>query len=121
MSKVHRLQDGGNLTGMAVTQFYQRFVEYMSEFPPKYTLRPIGEDKFDMNYPILQEVNYIGSISSEMFFDQAGNRRYYPDTININENRYIVCNDWYYGVTRDTRSAFARWCFSGKIMMPVIS
>lgn len=65
-----------------------------------------------MNYPILQEVNRVGSINSEMFLDHAGNRRYYPDTIIFNDKRYIVCNDWYYGGTRDTRSAFARWCLS---------
>jgi len=68
------------------------------------------KDKFDMNYPILQEVNFAGSINKERFLDHNGNRRYYPDTIIINNKRYIVCNDWYYGNTRDTRSAFARWC-----------
>ena len=77
------------------------------------TNKSFCKDKFDMNYPVLQEVNYVGSINSEMFLDHAGNRRYYPDTININDKRYIVCNDWYYGGTRDTRSAFAIWCLSG--------
>lgn len=76
----------------------------------KLTNKNFCKDKFDMNYPVLQEVNYAGSINKEMFLDHAGNRRYYPDTIIINEKRYIVCNDWYYGSTRDTRSEFARWC-----------
>lgn len=48
----------------------------------KLTSKNFCKDKFDMNYPVLQEVNYIGNINREIFLDHAGNRRYYPDTIN---------------------------------------
>ena len=78
----------------------------------KLTNRAFCKDKFDMNYSILQEVNLTGSIHNDMFNDHAGNRRYYPNTILIKGKRYIVCNDWYYGSTRDTRTEFLKWCMN---------
>lgn len=64
---------------------------------------------FDMNYPILQEVSPVGTIDLSMFTDHAGNRRYYPQPIQYNGKRYILCNDWYYGTQRDTRTDFIEW------------
>mgnify|MGYP000580648504 CR=1 FL=1 len=37
----------------------------------KLTSKNFCKDKFDMNYPVLQEVNYIGNINREMFLDHA--------------------------------------------------
>jgi len=76
----------------------------------KLTNKGYCKDKFDMNYPILQEVNRFGTINNDLFRDSVGNRRYYPETIILNDKRFIVCNDWYYGNKRDTRTEFAKWC-----------
>ena len=64
---------------------------------------------FDFSYPILTEVSPIGTIPREMFVDASDNRRYYPDTFVVNGRRFIVCNDWYYGKTRDNRTRFVNW------------
>lgn len=71
--------------------------------------------KFDMNYPVLQEVPQVGSVPKEMFMDSAGNRRYYPEPISAFGTRYILCNDWYYkgkSSQRDTRTNFVNWVLS---------
>lgn len=68
--------------------------------------------RFDMNYPILQEVSSVGSIDQKLFRDTCGHRRYYPDTIVMWGKRFIICNDWYYKTkanTRDTRTDFVDW------------
>jgi len=76
------------------------------------TSKNFCKNNFDMNYPILKEVNLIGSIDEKMFNDAKGNRRYYPDAMKIGDKRYIACNDWYYGENRDTRTKFIHWVMS---------
>ena len=64
---------------------------------------------FSMQYPILQEVSRLGSVQKEMFLDCCGRRRYYPDIFKFDDRQFIVCNDWYYGNRRDTRTPFIKW------------
>ena len=68
--------------------------------------------KFDMNYAILNEVAAFGSVDRNVYLDTAGNRRYYPEIIELFGHRYILCNDWYYNCksnVRDTRTDFVNW------------
>ncbi len=81
----------------------------------KLTASDFCKRKFDMNYPILQEVCQYGAVSDDCFIDAAHNRRYYPQPIIAFGKRYIICNDWYYNAKvnpRDTRSAFVDWILS---------
>lgn len=68
--------------------------------------------KFDMNYAILQEVPGENFSDVSYYFDNNGNRRYYPEIMELFGKHYILCNDWYYGKNRDTRSDFVRWVLS---------
>ena len=70
--------------------------------------------RFDMYYPVLQEVPILGSIAREYVTDTTGHRRYYPNTFTVNGRRFVVCNDWYYVTKanrRDTRTDFVNWIF----------
>lgn len=70
------------------------------------------KQKFDMNYAILSEVSRFGSVDRSAYLDATGNRRYYPDILDLFGRRYILCNDWYYNNktnTRDTRTDFVNW------------
>lgn len=77
------------------------------------TKSSICKERFDMNFSVLKKAPSIGSIDEGFFRDNAGNRRYYPAPIILGvNNRYIVCNDWYYNLkssTRDTRTRFVNW------------
>lgn len=69
------------------------------------------KNRFNMYYAILQKVDF--EINDErIFMDNCGYRRYYPEVITLFEQKYIVCNDWFYNNktnTRDTRTPFVRW------------
>ena len=70
------------------------------------------KSKFDMNFAILQEISVGETISEKIFFDNSGNRRYYPQPVTAFGKRYIICNDWYYNCKtnkRDTRTNFVNW------------
>lgn len=94
------------LSGLAITDSLKE------EQFQRLTNKIFCKDKFDMNFPIIIEVNPSTINNAELYRDAAGNRRYYPDSITINNKTYIVCNDWYYGKTRDTRSKFVKWCLA---------
>lgn len=69
------------------------------------------KDNFDMNYAVLQEVDFY-TIDEKVFMDNSGYRRYYPDIITLFDKKYIVCNDWFYNnksTQRDTRTPFIKW------------
>ena len=83
----------------------ERDIEYLKD-------KDFCKSRFDMNYPILREVNLNGVIQESCFLDSSMNRRYYPNTIIAFGRRYIVCNDWYYNNKvnlRDTKSNFVNW------------
>lgn len=66
---------------------------------------------FNMYFAILQQVPPVGLVPADLH-SKAGKRRYYPDIISLFDQRYIVCNDWYYKNKinkRDTRSPFVQW------------
>lgn len=67
---------------------------------------------FDMYFAILKQVSSVGLVPADLYRDKTGKRRYYPNIISLFDQRYIVCNDWYYKNKtnpRDTRSAFVQW------------
>jgi len=78
------------------------------------TSRNLCNSKFGFLYPILQEVSTDGKVPIEMFMDSTKHRRYYPDIFKLDERRFIVCNDWYFGKVRDNRTPFIHWLI-GKI------
>ena len=88
----------------------------LSEENKKYEVEKLTDvdyckDNFDMNYAILQEVDFY-TIDEKVFMDNSGYRRYYPDIITLFDKKYIVCNDWFYNnksTQRDTRTPFIRW------------
>ena len=88
----------------------------LSERNKKYEVEKLTDvdfckDNFDMNYAVLQEVDFY-TIDEKIFMDNCGYRRYYPDIITLFDKKYIVCNDWFYNnksTQRDTRTPFIRW------------
>lgn len=69
------------------------------------------KNNFNMYYAILQEIKF--DINNEqIFMDNCGHRRYYPNVITLFDKKYIVCNDWFYNNKsnpRDTRTPFIHW------------
>ena len=61
-------------------------------------------------FPILVEITTLDQ-KDALIRDENGRNRYYPEEIIINENRYVITNNWYYGgqKDRDTRTPFVEW------------
>ncbi len=60
---------------------------------------------FEMSFPILKE--YIPEIGETIFYDSAGNTRYYKNNTfyELNGTQYIVCNHWF----PTQREKFKNW------------
>ncbi|MEH7346574.1 hypothetical protein V7122_22255 [Bacillus sp. JJ1532] len=58
---------------------------------------------FEINYSFLKKVQHFSSLSDQRKVN--GFDRYWADEIEIDQVKYIVCNDWY----ERNRPKFTRW------------
>ena len=58
---------------------------------------------FDINYPFLKLVEKNRSLTEQRKIN--GYDRYWKDTVTINHERYLICNDWY----ERNKSKYIRW------------
>ena len=58
---------------------------------------------FDINYPFLKKIDTSKSISDQRKIN--GYDRYWAKVITINQEKYLVCNDWY----ERNKTKFINW------------
>ncbi|MEH7072880.1 hypothetical protein [Neobacillus drentensis] len=58
---------------------------------------------FDINYPLLKKVVWDLPISEQRKIN--GYDRYWKETVTINNERYLICNDWY----ERNKPKFIKW------------
>lgn len=61
------------------------------------------KNTFNINYPLLKELNSSFSIKSQRYIGEYA--RYWSETFLINNNEYIVCQEWY----ERNREYFESW------------
>lgn len=68
-----------------------------------------SKETFNLQYPLLKEINYSRNVG-EQKKDQYGRNRYYKDPITIYGKKYFLCSQWY----EKNRSYLIKWIESRK-------
>lgn len=94
----------------------KKYELFSDENLKKLTDKELTSLNFKNSFPILIEI-YVEENSEgfeEQFRDSKGRSRYYTDKVDIENKRYAITNNWYYGGEKDadTRTPFVNWIVS---------
>lgn len=69
-----------------------------------------SKDKFGILYPLLKKIASAKPLKEERRIN--GYYRYYAKMLTINNEYYVLCNDWYERPTNNDRPFLERWLSS---------